>query len=578
MGGPATRFKPGAAREVKPTLVQPPVPFWLLAASLALVTVIVYWPATGCSFVNFDDGDYVTANAQVQAGLTWEGMKWAMVSPVCCNWHPVTVLSYMVVCQVCGVTPWGHHLVNVLLHALNAALVFVLLTQMTGARWRSLLVAALFAVHPQRVESVAWVSERKDVLSGCFGFLSLILYACYVQTRIRAAEGGAQKASGRIPSPVSSRYYALSLCCFGLGLLSKPILVTWPFVMLLLDYWPLARLGQCPGWRLLRIRQGWWLIKEKIPFFVLAAATSLVTVVVQQRGGAIVGAEQLSLGARCGNALISYWRYLGKLVWPTDLAVFYPHPGRWPLAQVLLAGCLLAGVSLLLLAQRRRYPFLLVGWFWFCGVLVPAIGLVQSGGWAIADRQTYFASLGPLIMAVWGACEWSRQSWSPPVALWLAGATAVVCWSSLTRQQIQYWKDSETLFGHSLEVTGDNYPAHLNLGIALGEKGEFVPAIRQLQEALRLKPESVEGHITLGIAFGQLGQFDEAIRHFEEAIHLQPENAFAHYNLGLAHSKKRELDQAIREFQEAIRLQPDYIQAEENLARALELKNRHPGP
>jgi hypothetical protein len=301
---------------------------------LVLVTITLYWPVTGDDFVNYDDPDYVTANPQVQGGLNWEGVEWAFLNPVCRNWHPLTVLSHLLVCHVSGLDPWGHHLASVLLHALNAMLVFAWLQRMTGATWRSLFVAALFAVHPLRVESVAWVAERKDVLSGFFGLLALVFYARY------ATSGQGSVVSGRwsLSHLPSSTCFLLSLSFFALGLLSKPVLVTLPFVMLLLDYWPLARFKPgCVG-RLMR---------EKIPFFALAVAASIATFVVQERGGALVPAENLPLGARGGNALISYCRYVGKLFWPTDLAVYYPHPGHWPLAGVLLAGGLLFGGRIL---------------------------------------------------------------------------------------------------------------------------------------------------------------------------------------------------------------------------------------
>jgi Tfp pilus assembly protein PilF len=552
-----------------------------MAGLLVLGTMALYWPATRCDFVNYDDDLYVTANVHVQNGLTWESIKWACLNPVCCNWHPLTVWSHMAVCQVCGLNPWGHHLTNVLLHALNAGLVFALLQQMTGARWRSLLVAALFALHPLRVESVAWVSERKDVLSGFFGLLALMAYARY--TEVQGLKSKVQSPKSVVPSPWSLShlpspvFYLLSLFLFALGLMSKPMLVTWPFVMLLLDYWPLRRLElstlhsrSCPseataGQRSTILR----LVTEKIPFFVLAALVSVVTFVVQQRGGAVPAAENLPLGARVGNALISYCRYLGKLFWPTDLAVFYPHPGYWPLEKVLLAGGLILGISALLFVQRRRSPFLLTGWLWFVGMLVPMIGLVQTGAWAMADRHTYIPSLGVLILTIWGAYELTRRWRYAGLALSVAGGAAVVLCLALTRQQIGYWRDSETLFRHALEITENNDLAHNNLGIALGKKGQTDEAIRQLQAALRLKPDQAETRNNLGAALGKKGQIDEAIRQLQEALRLKPDYADAHFNLGNALEKKGRTDEAIRQFQEATRLKPDYAEAHNNLGGTL---------
>jgi Flp pilus assembly protein TadD len=538
-------------------MARPGLPVWLMAALLVLVTIALYWPVMRHGFVDYDDNLYVTANVHVQNGLTLENIKWACCNPVGGNWHPLTVWSHMADCQLFGLKPWGHHLTSVLLHALNTVLVLLWLRSLTGAFWRSALVAALFGLHPLHVESVAWVAERKDVLSTCFGLLSLIFYARYGRKRL-AVENRDIKARG---GPALRRLdYLLALICFALGLMSKPMLVTWPFVMLLLDYWPLERFKASDTGRL---------VTEKIPFFVLAAAASVVTFVVQQRGGSVLVAEALPLGGRCGNALVSYCRYLGKLFWPTDLAVFYPHPGQWPLAKVLLAGFLIAGISVLVFVRRRRYPFLLVGWLWFCGTLVPVIGLVQVGGQAMADRYTYIPSLGVLMLAVWGVYELTKSWHYRGVAWSVAGSTAVVLCLAVTRQQLGYWKDSEALFRHALEVTEDNYLAHLNLGSALDEKGQSDEAIREFQEAIRLKPGYVLARNNLGVAIVKKGQIDEGISQYREAIRLKPDYAFAHNNLGIALVKKGQIDEAIGEFQAAIRLKPDFAEAYYNLALAL---------
>ena len=362
MRKPAKKSKRDPTEGATPVVGRSRFPAWLVAVLLALATIAIYWPATRCDFINCDDPEYVSDNLHVQEGLNWEGVKWAFLNPVSANWHPVTVMSHMLDCQLFGLKPWGHHLINVLFHALNAVMVFALLRQLTGAMWRSLLVAALFAVHPLRVESVAWVAERKDVLSGFFGLLTLIFYARYVQK----SETKLATSSSFLLSP----FYWSALFFFALGLMSKAMLVTMPCVLLLLDYWPLERFKQSRTWQL---------VMEKIPFFVLTAVASVVTFVVQKRGGAAMTVEDFPLGARIGNALISYCRYLGKTFWPTDLAVFYPHPGYWPLEKVLLAGVFLCGVSVLLFVERRRYPFLLMGWLWFVVTLAPVIGLVQVG-------------------------------------------------------------------------------------------------------------------------------------------------------------------------------------------------------
>ena len=565
---------------------RPTVPPWLLAAALALVTLALYWPALRCGFINYDDNDYVTANIHVQNGLTWDGFQWAFLNPVSSNWHPLTMLSHMLDCQIFGLAPWGHHLTSVLLHALNGVLVFILLRQMTGAIGRSLLVAALFAVHPLRVESVAWVAERKDVLSSAFGLLALIFYGRYARPEI-------ENRKSKIKN------YCLSFLCLALGLMSKAMLVTWPFVLLLLDFWPLGRFQRSGIWRLVR---------EKIPFFALAAAMSVVTFLVQQHGGAMSAGDHIPFGARCGNAMVSYWGYLEKIFWPADLAVFYPYPGYWPPTRVLLAGAAILGVSGLLFVRWRRQPFLLMGWLWFAGTLVPVIGLVQVGEQAMADRYTYLPSLGILILMVWGAGDLTRR-WRPPArSLSVAGLAAVALCLVLTRQQLGCWRDSETLFRHALAVTKNNYIALNNLGTTLSDQGEIDEAIRQFQEAIRLRPNNGAAHNNLGAAFGrkgmaveaigqyreairlkpnnvttrcnlgivlfESGQFELAISQYQAALHLKPDDADIHYNLGAVLAANGQVDSAIQHFQEAIRLRPDYAEARYNLALALNLKGR----
>jgi Flp pilus assembly protein TadD len=572
-------------------------PVWLLAALLALVTITVYWPATRCDFVNFDDNFYVTENVHVQQGLTPEGLKWAFSNPVAANWHPLTVLSHMLDGQLFGLKPWGHHLISVLLHAVNTVLVFVLLQQLTGARWRSALVAALFGLHPLHVESVAWVAERKDVLSTCFGLLALWAYACYAQGT------GTGSREGKHPTPINREQASNAQWCywsavffFAMGLMSKAMLVTWPFVMLLLDYWPLGRVAG-GEWRMTGEKNGKpstpinreqalnctpnafgaklsTLLLEKLPFFGLAAVMSVVTYVVQQHSGAVQMVQNLPLGARCVNALISYCRYLGKLFWPADLAVFYPFPGKWPVAQVLLAGGLLLGITVMFILKRGRYPFLLTGWLWFVGTLVPVIGLVQVGDQAMADRYTYIPLLGVLILAIWGAYELTRRWRYHEPALLVAGCMAIVLCLGLTRQQLGYWQDSETLFRHALAVTENNYLAHHNLGFALDEKGQTDEAINQFQKAIRLKPDFAKAHNNLGFALDEKGQINEAINQYQETIRLAPNDAKAHYNLGNILGRNGQTDEAINQYQEAIRLNPDLAEAHNNLGNALGRKGQ----
>jgi tetratricopeptide (TPR) repeat protein len=568
MRKPATPSQPAPASASAPVTAWPRFPAWLIAALLALVTIALYWPATGHDFVNFDDNLYVLDNPHVTSGLTWESLKWAFFKPDVSfgYWHPLTLLSHMLDCQLFGLNPWGHHLTSVLLHALNTVLVFLLLRRLTGATWRSLWVAALFAWHPLHVESVAWVAERKDVLSACFGLLALVFYARYAQVQSQPPESRNTFHVSRFTFHVSL-FYLLSLSLFALGLLSKPMLVTLPFVLLLLDYWPLRRL-QIENQNS-TIKNLLPLLREKLPFFALAAASSVLTFVLSKHGGALTAGEEIPLGARAGNALISYCRYLGKLFWPTHLAFFYPHPGLWPLAMVLLAGALLLGLSGLFWAQRRRSPFLLMGWLWFVGMLVPAIGLIQVGEFAMADRYTYLPSLGVLILAVWGAYELARP-WRPALlALSVAASAAIILCLVLTRQQLGYWQDSETLFRHALDVTEDNWLAYNSLGVTLSAKDQTDDAIRQFQDALRLKPDYADAHNNLGIALLKQGQTDDAIRQYQETIRLRPNDAGACNNLGVALARKGQTAEAIPQFQEAIRLNPDYADAHYNLGVAL---------
>jgi len=549
---PKANFKPAPPKAPVPVKVQSHIPVWLLAVLLGLVTMALYWPATRHDFVNYDDDLYVTANVHTQAGLTWENVKWAFFNPVDVNWHPLTVLSHMLDCQLYGLNPWGHHLTSVLLHTLNTMLVFLLLLRLTGATWRSVAVAALFGWHPVHVESVAWVAERKDVLSTCFGLLALIFYARYVE-------------QSKIRNPKSRIYYGLTLGFFALGLMSKAMLVTWPCVMLLLDYWPMER------FKAGNLRR---LIWEKLPFFAMVAVLSVVTFIVQHQGGALAMGETLPFGARVGNALVSYCRYLGKLFWPVKLAVFYPHPGYWPLEEVLLAGGLLAGISLFLWWRRQRQPYSLMGWLWFLGTLVPVIQLVQTGDHAMADRYAYIPSLGVLIMVVWGVGELTGQWRYQAVGLSIAGLVVLGSCVVLTRQQLGYWQDSETLFRHTLAVTEKNYVAHNNLGTFFGGTGQIDRAISEYREAIRLKPNMAQTHYNLAHALARKGQFDEALVQYQEAIRLKPDYTEAHNNLGIALDNRGRFDEAISEYKEAIRLKPDYAEAYDNLGNDLDEKGQ----
>ena len=554
MRKPATKSEPAPTKIITPVTTRSHFPAWLMAALLVLATIILYWPATHNDFVNIDDDIYVLDNAHVTSGLTFENVKWAFQSGYASNWHPVTWMSHMMDCQMFGLNPRGHHLTSVLIHALNAALLFALLRQLTGAAWRSLFAAALFAVHPLHVESVAWIAERKDVLCGFFFLSSLLAYARFVE-------------ESKVQSPKPKVFFGLILALFALALMSKPMAVTLPFVMLLLDFWPLQRIKFLGSG--LTVKK---LVLEKIPFLALVVAASVVTFLVQKHGGAV--SDAIPIGARCENALISYCRYLGKIFWPTDMAVFYPFPRHWPMETVLLAAVLLAGISAVLILKWRRYPFLLMGWLWFVGTLVPVIGLLQVGGQAMADRYVYIPLVGIFIFTVWSLYELASRWRHYLIALSVAGSAAIILCMALTRQQLADWKDSETLFRHALDVTDNNYLAHNNLGNALYKKNQINDAARQFQEAIRLKPHYADAHNNLGIVLAMNGQIAEAISQFQESIRLKPFYADVHCNLGNALGMNGQNDEAISQFQEAIRLEPDYARARNNLGIALYKKGQ----
>lgn len=506
-----------------------------------------FLPVLRNGFVNYDDPDYLTENFHVQQGLTWEGVRWAFTDTHQAGfWHPLTWLSHMLDCQLFGLQPWGHHLTSVLLHAVNVLLVFLVFRKMTGALGRSLLLAALFGLHPLRVESVAWAAERKDVLSALFWLLTLWAYARF------AGEPAAESRGRRF-------FYWLALGFFLLGLMAKPMLVTLPCALLLLDYWPLGRFESNSFSRLLR---------EKIPFFLAAAAAAVGAFLTQNSSSATsVG---VPLAARLENALVSYGRYLGKIFWPADLTFFYPHPGYWPAAALLLSIVLLPGITIGAVALRRRQPWLLTGWFWFLGTLVPVIGLVQVGGQAMADRFTYIPCLGVLVMVIWGAHEIAaRWRWQPAV-LTVAAAAAVVPCVALTRRQIGYWRDSETLCRRALAVTTHNQVAHFCLGVALEKNGQPDEAIRQYQAALAADPTYAPAHTNLGFALGNEGHFDEATSQLQEALRLGADPARVHFGLGLIFGREGRIDDATHEFQQAVALRSDWPDAHFNLGIALE--------
>ncbi len=512
----------------------------LLAASIMAITIGVFWPVLGHEFITLDDRAYVVENQHIQAGLTWDGVRWAFTTFHGANWHPMTWLSHMLDIQRYGLDPRGHHLSSLLLHAASAALLFLVLSRMTGAVWPSVLAAVIFAIHPLRVESVAWVAERKDVLSAFFGFLTLLAYHWFTQQ------------SGLLR-------YMLVVAMFAAGLMAKPMLVTVPCLLLLLDIWPLGRWGRVSTARLLA---------EKLPLFALTAASSIVTLIAQQRLGAMRPMEWLPFGTRVANAVVSCVAYLGKYVWPERLAVFYPHPaGALSAWQVVGAAALLIVVSAAVAMWARRRPYLAVGWLWYLGTLVPVIGLVQVGSQGMADRYTYLPLIGITIAVVWGVAEltsrWRRA------AVMVACGVMVIALAIGTRQQMAYWRNSLTLFEQALRVTTNNALAHYNVGVALRARGRLDEAIAHYAEALRIKPNYVEAHVNLGVLLASRGNWDEAVSHYTEALRFQSDSAEAHNNLGIALARQRRLDEAVAHFEVALRIQPEYVEAHNNLGGAL---------
>jgi len=516
----------------------------LICLLLVLATFAVYAPVRHFDFVNYDDPDYTTGNPHVRSGLTAQGLEWALASRDAANWFPLTWISHMLDCQFFGLESGWHHLDNVFLHALAAVFLCIFVQRATGTRWRGALVAFLFALHPLHVESVAWVAERKDVLSACFWFLTLWAYVRYAER------------------PGMGRYLAVALA-FCLGLMAKPMLVTLPLDLLLLDYWPLSRPRQK------RNRAIW----EKLPLLALSLIAAAITYLVQERAGAVKAFSGLPLGIRLENALVSYGIYIVKTFWPARLAVFYPYPRDFPVEQVLGAGLLLAAITAAVIVLRRRSPYLVTGWGWFLVTLVPVIGLVQVGGQARADRYTYIPMVGLSIMLIWGIKEVVEKRRAQSPAKWpvlaLAAALAFACFV-LTWNQIETWRNSETLFRHALAVTEDNSVANHNLGNYLMASPERLPeAIPYLETALRIDPDSAPAHTDLGSALAKTpGRLPDAIAQFQAAVRLAPDAPIPHNNLGSALTEAGRLPQAVAEFRTALRLDPGYDEARRNLAVA----------
>lgn len=546
----------------------------MICLLLALVTLALYWPVRNFQFNNYDDAQYLTANPNVQNGLTASAIKWAFTTGYGSNWHPLTWISHLIDIQLFGWNAGAHHIVSVLFHIANTLLLFLLLRQCTGALWRPALVAALFAWHPLRAESVAWVAERKDVLSGFFWMLTLLAYAKY------ASEFKVQGSKFKV-------YYALALIFFALGLMAKPMLVSLPLIMLAMDYWPLGRIydlrltndeghGVASAPTKPAIATLVRLVVEKIPFFALTLASCVITFLVQQKGAAVDSLENVSLQARVANALVAYVRYLGKLFWPVDLAVPYPYTRGLPMGEVLAAAALLLAITVLALWLARSHPPIIVGWLWFVISLVPVIGLVQVGEQALADRYTYLPSIGIFLIVAWEVPRLLRVSGEGGAKIAVGACAALVLIACLltAAHQIQFWRNSIALFTRAIEVTKNNATAECNLGAALGSVGKTDEAIAHERAALKIKPGYPEAESNLGRLLGDEGKTDEAISWLTAAIKARPEFETPHFSLGLIYMRAHHYDEAAAEFHTVTTLNPRQDQAHANLGIILAQRGR----
>jgi len=522
----------------------------LICLFLVISTLVVYWQVRNYEFVNYDDSLYVTDNLRVQAGLTLENVRWALTATQSSNWHPLTWMSHMLDCQLYGLHAGRHHLISMLFHIMNTLLLFLVFREMTGDLWQSSFIAALFALHPIHVESVAWAAERKNVLSTFFWMLTMWSYVRY----------------SRHPE---IKRYLLVMLVFVLGLMSKPMLVTLPFVLLLLDYWPLSRLQ--PGLSanvagsLQPKATGIRLVLEKIPLFVFAGASCAVTLGVQP----LYSFDQFPLHVRIANALVSYAGYIGKMIWPGNLACIYPYPQQIPAWKVTAAGLFLVFISFLAVRSVRRRPYFLVGWLWYLGTLVPVIGLVQVGPQAMADRYAYVPLVGLFIIIAWGfsdiAARWRHKTVLLSICAGMVLSALMVC----TWFQVGRWQNSITLFEHALKITDDNWLAHTNFGKALFDEGRLDGAVYHYNKAITIKPDCVPALYNLGKALSDSGDIDRAAWFYKKVLKIEPDYVGAHNNLGNILAVNGNFDEAVRHYKEALRINSEDIDAHNNLANVL---------
>ncbi|HSQ31261.1 MAG TPA: tetratricopeptide repeat protein [Gemmatimonadaceae bacterium] len=516
----------------------------LTCLGLAAITVVAFAAVRRFGFVDYDDFDYVATNPHVTPGLTSQGIWWAFTSGYAANWHPLTWLSHMLDVQLFGMNAGAHHLVSLGFHVANTLLLFAVMSRMTGSEWRSAFVAALFAIHPMHVESVAWIAERKDVLSTFFFLLTLWAYAEYVRRR-------------------AWQWYAAVVGCLALGLMAKPMLVTLPFVLLLLDYWPLRR------------RIDGKVLIEKLPLIALAIASSVVTVVVQRSAGAVMRLELMPFPVRLANGVVSYAEYFLKLAWPVNLVAMYPArrtlPEIGPLAGAL---AVLLTVTILAIRLARQRPYLIVGWLWFIGTLVPVIGIVQVGAQSIADRYSYIPSVGLFIILAWGASDlvarWPRVRF----AVATAAVIVIAACTAATIRQVQYWRSSHALWEHAVAATRDNYFAHASFGYVLWKEGHADEAIPHLDESLRLRPDFVEAHNNLGVVLAGRGDLRGALSQFSEALRIEPAYKAARDNFAATNSRLTAPDTSLARYVEAVRARPNDLAARNELGAALAAQGR----
>ncbi len=552
---------------------------YLIIILLIVFSSLAYGRILGNDFINFDDNNYITENHHIKSGINIETIKWAFGAVVSSNWHPLTLLSHTLDWNLFGANAWGHHLISLLLHIGAVLFLFLFLNKATKSLWPSAFVAAVFALHPLRVESVAWAAERKDVLSMFFGMATLYAYAYYVE------------------KPQISKYF-ICLILFVLSLMSKPMLVTLPFVLLLLDYWPLGRWQkalkppppvevtlQMKGKNTTKkpneesnikkkistpIKSRRQLIAnllwEKVPFFTLSIISSIVTLWAQSKGGAVISLQKLPFPERVTSAIIAYISYLGKTFWPVDLAVFYPYESSVPHWQIFGAAFILIGITATVICSIRKAPFLFVGWFWYIGTLIPVIGLVQVGGQAMADRYTYLPSIGIAMMLTWGLLYVVPKERLRKIILFPAAVIVLTVLTILTWQHCGHWKNSVSIFNHALKVTKNNYLAHNNFGVILADSGKTEEAIAHYLAAIQINPFYDSAHGNLGVALAASGKNEEAIDRYIEAIKINPLNDYAHCNLGVALAAQGKNEEAIDRYHEAMIINPANADAHYNLA------------